>query len=135
MLSKRQFMTLSTATLSAAALFAPATTLAAVGPVPFTRAAFLAAQKADKAILVQIHATWCPTCAAQKPILSKLEAKPDYAGFVVFNVDFDKQKAVVRSFKANMQSTLIVYKGKKEVARSVGSTDPMTIEDLFKQAI
>ncbi|MBV1700648.1 MAG: thioredoxin family protein [Hyphomicrobiales bacterium] len=128
-------MTLATGALGAAALLAPATLAAAVGPVPFNRAAFLAAQKADKPILVQIHADWCPTCAAQKPILSKLEAQADYADFVVFNVDFDKQKAIVRSFKANMQSTLIVYKGNKEVARSVGSTDPMTIEDLFKQAI
>jgi len=39
----------------------------------YTPAAFEAAQKAGKSILVEIHATWCPTCKAQAPILSELE--------------------------------------------------------------
>src|SRR5258708_32463718 len=34
---------------------------------------FAAAQAAGKPILVEIHATWCPTCKAQAPILSNLE--------------------------------------------------------------
>src|SRR5580693_2870571 len=73
--------------------------------------AFAAAQAAGKPILVEIHATWCPTCKAQTPILSKLEAEPKYAGLEVFHVDFDSQKDAVRRFGARMQSTLIVFKG------------------------
>ena len=57
--------------------------------VDFSAAAFDAAQKAGKPILVEIHATWCPTCKAQTPILSKLEAEPKYAGLEVFHVDFE----------------------------------------------
>ena len=34
--------------------------------------AFAAAQKAGKPTFVAIHASWCPTCKAQKPILSEL---------------------------------------------------------------
>ena len=37
--------------------------------VNYTPAAFDAAQKAGRSILVEIHAPWCPTCRAQTPIL------------------------------------------------------------------
>ena len=45
---------------------------------PFTQDDFAAAQKAGKSIFVAIHATWCPTCKAQKPILSELMAEPKF---------------------------------------------------------
>ena len=84
---------------------------------------------------MQIHATWCPTCKAQAPILSKLESQTPYDKIVVFNVDFDSQKDVVRGFGANMQSTLITFKGAKETARSVGDTNAASIETLLKSSI
>lgn len=36
----------------------------------FNMKLFTAAQKADKPILVAIHASWCPTCKAQDPSLA-----------------------------------------------------------------
>lgn len=84
-----------------------------------------------KSILVEIHASWCPTCQAQKPILSKLFDDPKFKNLAVFRVDFDSQKDEVRNFKARIQSTLITYKGKEEVARSVGDTNPDSIADLL----
>jgi thiol-disulfide isomerase/thioredoxin len=89
----------------------------------FTQQAFEAAQKAGKPILVHITATWCPTCKAQKPILGELTAEPKFKDMAVFDVDFDSQKSVVRAFKAQAQSTLITFKGDKEVGRSVGDTN------------
>ena len=59
--------------------------------VPYTQPAFEAAQKANEPILVWVHATWCPTCAKQAPILSKIEAEPGQKGLKVFKVDFDSQ--------------------------------------------
>jgi hypothetical protein len=41
--------------------------------IAYTPAAFDAAQKAGRSMLVEIHATWCPTCKAQAPILADLE--------------------------------------------------------------
>ena len=73
----------------------------------YTPAAFEAAQKAGKPILVHITAPWCTTCAAQKPILWKLEAEPKFKDLQVFDVDFDSRKDVVKQFGATMQSTLI----------------------------
>ena len=102
---------------------------------PFTRPAFQAAQNCGKSILVEIHASWCPTCQAQKPILGKLFADPKFKNLAVFRVDFDAQKDEVRNFKARMQSTLITFKGTEEVARSVGDTNPDSIADLLALAL
>src|ERR1700674_550751 len=111
-----------------AAIFASATAFAAEEQ-PFTRSAFEAAQNAGKSILIEIHASWCPTCRAQKPILSKLMLDPRYKEIAVFRVDFDSQKAEVRNFKARFQSTLITFKGTEERARSAGDTNPDSIAD------
>lgn len=101
----------------------------------YTAAAFDAAQKAGKPILVEVHASWCPTCAAQKPILSKIEEEARYKNLVVFRVDFDAQKDALKRFNARMQSTLITFKGAAETARSVGDTNPDTIAALVAKSI
>ena len=85
--------------------------------------------------LVEITAPWCPVCRAQKPILSELTAAPQFKNLAVFEVDFDSRKDVVRAFGAQTQSTLIAFKGAKEVGRSVGDTNARSIEDLLDRAI
>src|SRR5271154_3009069 len=91
--------------------------------VTYTPAAFDEAQKSGKSILVEIHATWCPTCKAQAPILSELEKGAKFQNLLVLHVDFDSQKDAVRRFGAHMQSTLITFRDGKETGRSVGDTD------------
>jgi thiol-disulfide isomerase/thioredoxin len=126
---------------AAAAAAATASVLCASAPAfaaeeqPFTRQAFLAAQKDGKSILVEIHASWCPTCQAQRPILGKLFADPKFKNLAVFRVDFDSQKDEVRNFKARIQSTLITFKGNEEIARSVGDTNADAIADLLTLAL
>lgn len=116
----------------AASLFAAlvATPALAATEIPYTPAAFQAAQAANEPIVVWVHATWCPTCAKQAPILSKLEAEPAYKALKVFKVDFDSQKDVVRAFGVQMQSTLIAFHGAKEAARSTGQTNEDAIRDV-----
>ena len=104
-------------------------------PTAYTPAAFEAAQKAGKPVLVHVTAPWCNVCAAQKPILSKLEAEPRFKSMQVFDVDFDGQKEAVKAVGASMQSTLIVYKGGKEIGRSAGETKPEAIRALLDKAV
>ena len=129
MLSRRSLL----AAAAVAALFgAPAF---AAEKIDYSPSAFDAALKDGKSILVEIHATWCPTCKAQAPILAKIEAKPEYKDLVVVHVDFDSQKDAVQRFGARMQSTLIAFKDGKETGRSVGETDPAQIAALVAKAI
>jgi thioredoxin-like negative regulator of GroEL len=103
--------------------------------VPFSAEAFKAAQASGSPILVEIHATWCPTCKAQSPILEKLTADPKFKDLKVFVVDFDEMKPVVRQFGAQVQSTLIVFKGAVEQGRSVGDTREASIASLLDKSL
>ncbi len=126
--------TLAFASAVAVAGFAiPAT--AAEQVMPFDQAAFDAAQKAEKPILVHITAPWCTDCAAQKEILGRLLPEPKFKDLVTFNIDFDSQKALVRKFGAIKQSTLIVFKGAKEEGRSTGETKADAIEALLDKVV
>jgi thiol-disulfide isomerase/thioredoxin len=118
--------------LAAASLVSPAH---ADTTVPFSEAAFKAAQGSGGPILVEIHAGWCPTCKAQKPIIDKLASDSKFKGLKIFRVDFDEMKPAVKQFGARMQSTLIVFKGATEQGRSVGDTNQASISALLDKSL
>lgn len=98
----------------------------------FDGKAFQSSQAAGKAILVDVTAPWCPTCKQQRPIVEEIEK--EYPDLVVYEVDFDTAKDVLKRFRVQYQSTLIVFQGNKEVARSTGETDPALIHELIAKA-
>jgi len=130
MLSRRSVVFAAVA--SGAALIAPAY---ATETRTFDLQSFAAAQKAGKPIFVAIHASWCPTCKAQTPILSELMSVPKFKDLVYFVVDFDNQKDAVKYFGARTQSTLIAFKGEKETGRSVGETERSSIAALLNKTL
>lgn len=121
--------------LGAAFLTLAAATAIAGELKPFEAKAFEAAQQAGTPVVVDIWASWCPTCAAQEPILEKLISAPEFSSVTVFKVDFDKQKDVAQALGAQRQSTLIAFKGASETDRSVGDTDPASIEAMFRSTL
>jgi len=95
---------------------------------PFDAKAFQQAQTAGKTILIDVTASWCPTCKQQRPIVQEIEKeKPS---LVVYEVDFDSAKDALKRFRVQYQSTLIMFKGASEVGRSTGDTDPARIRAL-----
>jgi thioredoxin 1 len=118
----------------AAALTLWAAVASAAEPKPFTQQDFDKLAHDGKPVVVDVSATWCPTCKAQKPIVESLSKQPAYKDVSVLTLDFDADKAVLKQFKVNMQSTLIAFKGGKEMGRSVGDTTPVGIESIFKKA-
>jgi thioredoxin 1 len=121
--------TFSRGLLVAAALVLPTLAHAAQ---PYEPKAFQAAQATNKPILIEVTAPWCPTCRRQKPIVQQIEQeKPD---LVILSVDFDSSKDVLKQLKVQHQSTLIVYRGAKELARSTGETDPAAIRGMVGKA-
>jgi len=101
--------------------------------VPFAAARLSAEQAAGSPILIHVTAPWCPTCRAQHPIVSQLVADPANRDLVVFEVDFDSQKDVLRRLNVRQQSTLIAYRGAEERGRAVGITNPTAIAALVAQ--
>lgn len=103
--------------------------------VSFSWEAFESAQKDGKPILLDVYAAWCPVCRIQRPIVEDLVLSDRFKDFVYFEIDFDRQKDVLRRLNAQKQSTLIVFKGSAEVGRSIGDTDRVSIEKLMTKAI
>ena len=99
MLSRRSILI-----AAVAASVAAMTPAIAASPQPFDAKAFDDAQKAGKPILVAIHASWCPTCKAQTPILGELTTDPKFKSLAYFIIDFDSQRDLVKRFGARMQS-------------------------------
>lgn len=118
-----------------AALALWCTVVSAADPKPFSQGEFDQLARAGKPVVVDVAASWCPTCKAQKPIVESLSKQPAYEDVAILMVDFDADKNVVKQFKVTMQSTLIAFKGGKETGRSVGDTTPTGLENLFKKAI
>ena len=75
---------------------------------PYEQPPFEAAQKSGQPILIFVEASWCPTCATERPILQKFFATPEFANLKVFDVDFDTSKPLLRQLGVQTQSTLIV---------------------------
>lgn len=133
-LSMRFLRFLPAALLAGLMLLQGAAHVRAATVAPFTEQAFKSAQADGQPILVDISATWCPTCAQQKPIIDSLAATPAFAKLVILHVDFDTQKDVVRAMGARMQSTLIVFHGATRKGVSVGDTDPASIKALLEKS-
>ena len=115
---------------------AAASAFAVAGPSePYTQARFDQLAAAGKPTLVAVHASWCPTCKAQKPIVDKLLQMPDYKDVTELIIDFDTDKPTLQKYKVAMQSTMIAFKAGKEVGRSVGDTSKTNIEGLIKKSV
>ena len=110
--------------------------LAMAGEIkPFSQVGFDALTAAGKPVVLDISATWCPTCRAQKPIIDSLMKQPAYKDVTLMTLDFDTDKPTLKRFKVRMQSTLVAFKGAQEVGRSVGDTSPEGLEGLIKKTI
>lgn len=109
--------------------------LALAGPIkPFDAKSFDALTANGQPVVVAVHASWCPTCKAQKPIQTQLMSSEPFRNYTMFIVDFDKDTDVLKRFQVFKQSTMIVFRGRTEVGRSIGDTDPDSIKALMLKA-
>jgi thioredoxin 1 len=111
-----------------------------------TSAVVFAAQNFDKAVfdkliaegkpvVVDFYAPWCPTCKTQETILKELATDPTLKTITVLRADYDYDSDAKKALRVNRQSTFVVFKGGREIARSTGQTNKQRIVELFKQAL
>jgi thioredoxin 1 len=120
---------------AAALLLSLTASLARAAEVPFNQAAFDAARNAGQTVAVVFHADWCPTCRAQAPVLKELVNSPEMKSLTLYVADFDTEKALRAALRVNQQSTIVVFKGQHESARSTGQTEKAALESFLHGAI
>ncbi len=118
---KRPVHTLASA-LALTLLMILATGASALEAEPFSEERFQQLQEDNALVLLDVWATWCPTCKKQREVLTQYQADHPDSDLVILEVDFDNQKEWVTHFRAPRQSTLILYKGQERVWFSVAET-------------
>jgi thioredoxin 1 len=102
---------------------------------PYDAAKFDQLLKDGKPVVIHVHAPWCPTCKAQDPILNGIFSNADYKNIALIEVDYDTQKDFKKTYHVSAQSTIIAFKGGKEVGRSTGDTKAETVVELVKKSL
>lgn len=108
---------------------------AAAERLPYSPSRFAKAQTDGKPIFVHVTAPWCVVCKVQDSVIERDLLKPEFAKAVLFDVDFDSQKDVLKRFGISDVSTLVVFKGATETARLIGGTDSGLIEAMMYRAV
>lgn len=99
----------------------------------------IADQRAGLPVVISVTAPWCITCQAQKPALEQLAADPHFSGVKFYRIDYSNNPQAYdyfgRKYGTKALSTVIVFKGEKKVAHSVGETDPRKLMLILLKAI
>lgn len=120
--------------LIATLVLAATTRLAlALDIAPWSADDFARQQAAGQAVALHFHADWCPTCRAQQQVFNGWRGDASVPGRLLV-VDYDNARELRRQFGVRTQSTLIVFKGGKEVARLAGETDPARLRTALEAA-
>jgi thiol-disulfide isomerase/thioredoxin len=85
-----------------------------------------------KVVVVSSWIKYCTSCASQMKILKK--AKNDFDNIEYFAFDVTN-KEIAKFFNVQYQTTLLIFKDKKEVYRSIGETTKELIYDALKSSI
>lgn len=102
---------------------------------PFSDERFGALQDDGALVLVDIWATWCPTCARQREILAEFQQAHPEVDLTILEVDYDDDKDLVRRFRAPRQSTLLLFRGEEQLWFSVAETREAVIYEQLLSAV
>ena len=98
----------------------------------FSKELFDKAQTDGKVVVVSSWIKYCTSCASQMKVLDK--AKNEFDNIEYFKFDVTNKK-IANFFNVKYQTTLLIFKDKKEVYRSIGETSKELIYKAIKSSI
>ena len=83
--------------------------------------------------MVNSYEPWCWSCRKQDKVL--LDAKDEFKDVVFLTYQQGKNKDIADFLNISVRTTIVVFKGKKEVARIIGQTSKQEIYSAIKKGI
>ena len=99
----------------------------------FSTEIFEKAKDSGKTVVINSYEVWCGTCSEQTKILDQAEKK--FKDIIFLSYEQSKNKEIAQKLNIKYWTTIVVYKGNKEVARIVGQTDKKTIYSAIQKGI
>ena len=94
----------------------------------FNNEIFEKSQLDGRTVVIHSWNKTCVTCARQVKILDK--AKQDFKDIIFLSFEQTKDKDIAKFLSIDYWTTIVVYKNKKEVSRSIGETNK---EKIYSQ--
>ena len=91
------------------------------------------AKASGKTVVVNSYEPWCWSCRKQDKVL--IGAKNEFKDVVFLTYQQGKHKDIAQALNVSVRTTIVVFKGKKEVARIVGQTEKAKIYSAIKMGI
>tara|TARA_B100001540_G_C15547305_1_gene524203 strand:- start:337 stop:705 length:369 start_codon:yes stop_codon:yes gene_type:complete len=100
--------------------------------VNFNKDNFLQAQKDGQTVVINSWNKWCGTCIRQEKVLKQARKEFNDILFLTFE---QNNKEVAQLLNIDRRSTIVVYKGNKEISRAIGIIKKDKIYSLIKKGI
>ena len=105
----------------------------------FDKMLFDKAQSEGKVIIVSSWIKYCSSCASQMKVLNKAKNEGKLLDIKFENIEYFSfdvtNKEIANLFNVKFQTTLLIFKNKKEVYRSLGETTKDLIYQALKKAV
>ena len=91
------------------------------------------AKNTGKTVVVNSYEPWCWSCRKQDKVL--IGAKEEFKKVVFLTYQQGKNKDIAEALNISVRTTIVVFKGKKEVARIIGQTGKEEIYSAIQKGI
>ena len=101
---------------------------------PVTDADFAArALEAERPVVVDFWAAWCPPCRAMNPVIEELALEYPEIAFLALDADANRQTVI--EWRVLSMPTFLVFKEGAEIGRLVGSRPKRRLATEIEQAL
>ncbi len=105
----------------------------------FNKELFDKALSDGKIVVVSSWVKYCSSCASQMKVLQKAKNKGELSDIKFDDIEYFSfdvtNKEIADLFDVQYQTTLLIFKGNKEVYRSIGETTENLIYEALKASI
>lgn len=95
--------------------------------------AFAELLRGPEPVLVEIYASWCPTCLAQQKAFRALSSRGQLPHIRYVRVDFDRDRDFVSRYRVEGTGLLIFFDEGREIARAGGLVMPEDIDRFLRR--